>query len=427
MSIFDPAQVESAARADAAFKLSLRFLTGNIRFKVGDEAYLLVVSDGDFVSFGVDSDRARPANLTFSAPAGEWEKLLAPEATLPGYQHLLYSDGRAGIQRDGDMVEDIAPFARAMHEFYRILRKVVGGVEIDGVLPRVDRDFDSAVGRYVYLHIDGVQHRIYYEESGSGSIPLIMQHTAGADSGQFRHLMEDPDFQKHYRMIAYDLPFHGRSLPPTSQRWWEEPFVLTKSVLFDLIFGLCERLGLDRPVFMGSAIGGMLALDLAYYHPDKVRAVIALNAGPPANFLADGLPMIASFSDPRVNGYWASSIMLANMAGTSRGALRRELAWVYGQSAPGVSEAALHYYATDHDLSLEQAASIDTSKVPVYLFTGQDDIMANDWGSPLLANAMKNSPFKMLQKLGHFGAAENPEAFKADIWPTLREIATVDA
>lgn len=424
MPFLDPALVKATASDDAAFKLSLRFLTGTIRFNVGDESYLLEVREGEFIDFRVDDGGRGEANVTFTAPTAEWEKLLAPEATAPGYQHLLFSDGRSGIQREGDMIEDIAPFARVLNEFYRILRKVVGGVEMDGVLPRVDRDFDTAVGRYAFLRIDGVQHRIYFEEAGSGPVPLIMQHTAGADSGQFRHLMEDPDFQKHYRMIAYDLPFHGRSLPPTSQRWWEESFVLTKGVLFDLILGLCERLDLDRPVFMGSAIGGMLALDLAYYHPDKFRAVIALNAGPPATFLADGRDMIESFSDPRVNGHWAASIMLANMAGTSRGAYRRELGWIYGQSAPGVSEAALHYYAIDHDLSLEQAATIGTDKVPVYLFTGQDDIMANDWGTPQLAKAMDGTPFKMLQKLGHFGAAENPEAFKADIWPTLREIAT---
>lgn len=41
---------------------------------------------------------------------------------------------------------------------------------------------------------------------------------------------------------------------------------------------LAEVLGLDRPVFIGSSIGGNIALDLARYYPDRYRAVIAVEA-----------------------------------------------------------------------------------------------------------------------------------------------------
>ena len=50
---------------------------------------------------------------------------------------------------------------------------------------------DAAVGRYVYLTINDVEYRVYYESNGSG-IPLICQHTAGAHGFQWRHLLEDP-------------------------------------------------------------------------------------------------------------------------------------------------------------------------------------------------------------------------------------------
>ena len=39
---------------------------------------------------------------------------------------------------------------------------------------------------------------------------------------------------------------------------------------------LAAALQLDRPVFIGSSIGGMLAVDLARYHPQEFRAVIGL-------------------------------------------------------------------------------------------------------------------------------------------------------
>jgi hypothetical protein len=34
--------------------------------------------------------------------------------------------------------------------------------------------FDVATGRYVYLAIDGVEYRVYFEEAGAG-IPLLLQ------------------------------------------------------------------------------------------------------------------------------------------------------------------------------------------------------------------------------------------------------------
>ena len=83
--------------------------------------------------------------------------------------------------------------------------------------------FDAAVGRYVYLTIDDVEYRVYFEETGHG-IPLLLQHTAGADARQWRHLLEDVELQAHFRLIAYDLPYHAKSVPPISVEWRAEEY-----------------------------------------------------------------------------------------------------------------------------------------------------------------------------------------------------------
>ena len=72
---------------------------------------------------------------------------------------------------------------------------------------------DTAIGRYMHVEIEGRPHRIYFEEAGAG-IPLLCLHTAGADARQYRHLLEDPDVTKGYRVIAFDMPWHGKSNPP---------------------------------------------------------------------------------------------------------------------------------------------------------------------------------------------------------------------
>ena len=47
-------------------------------------------------------------------------------------------------------------------------------------------------GKYMYVDFGGVEHRVYFEEAGQG-VPVLLQHTAGSDSRQWRHLLEDPE------------------------------------------------------------------------------------------------------------------------------------------------------------------------------------------------------------------------------------------
>ncbi len=78
-------------------------------------------------------------------------------------------------------------------------------------------EIEPIVGRYIHLTLGGRPHRVYFEEAGEG-IPLVCLHTAGADNRQFRHLMVDPAITSHFRIIAFDLPWHGKSTPPAG---WE--------------------------------------------------------------------------------------------------------------------------------------------------------------------------------------------------------------
>ena len=85
---------------------------------------------------------------------------------------------------------------------------------------------DPMVGRYLRLAIDGVAHRLYFEEAGSeAGIPLVCLHTAGADNRQYRHLLADPEVTRRFRVLAFDMPWHGKSTPPDG--WEREEYRLT--------------------------------------------------------------------------------------------------------------------------------------------------------------------------------------------------------
>jgi pimeloyl-ACP methyl ester carboxylesterase len=249
-----------------------------------------------------------------------------------------------------------------------------------------------------------------------------LQHTDGSDGRQWRHVLEDPDYQKVCRMIAYDMPYHGKSVPPDTQRWWEQEYKLTRDFAMDTVIAVGRRLKMERPVFMGCSIGGLLAPDLAYYHPDEFRAVIGINGGLAMEYTSTP-EFEGAWSNPKVGGQWKGAGMRSNTAPTSPEAYRRETSWVYSQGAPPVMEGDVHYYMREHDLTADQARHIDTSKVAVYLLTGEYDALNHDRGTALLANAIPGSYFRMIPGLGHFGPSENPEDFKKELLPVLQQIA----
>ena len=275
--------------------------------------------------------------------------------------------------------------------------------------------FDAATGRYVHLDIAGVEYRIYFEENGAG-IPLLLQHTAGADARQWRHVLEDPELARCFRMIAYDLPYHGKSLPPSGIAWWKEEYRLTKEFLMRVPLALSQALGLERPAYMGSSIGGHLALDLALHHPDEFRAVIGLEAAAatPGGYLE-------IWNHPRVSNAFKASVMYGLMSPTAPEACRRETAWGYSQGAPPVFKGDLYYHDVDHAMG-ETARQIDTSKVAVYLLTGE-----YDWSTPpvltqAVAEQIPGAFYQTMEGLGHFPMSEDPEQFLRYLRPVLEKI-----
>jgi pimeloyl-ACP methyl ester carboxylesterase len=275
--------------------------------------------------------------------------------------------------------------------------------------------FDAATGRYIYLDIAGVEYRVYFEEHGGG-IPLLLQHTAGADGRQWRHVLEDAQLARRFRMIAYDLPYHGRSLPPTGIAWWKLEYRLTKDFLMRVPVGLSRALELERPVYMGSSIGGHLALDLALHHPEKFRAVIGLEAAAatPGGYLE-------ILNHPRVSNAFKASLMYGLMSPTSPESSRREVAWGYSQGAPPVFKGDVYYHDIDHTMG-DTARQIDTSKVAVYLLTGE-----YDWNTPpalsqAVAEQIPGAFYQTMEGLGHFPMSEDPQRFLRYLRPILEKI-----
>jgi pimeloyl-ACP methyl ester carboxylesterase len=180
---------------------------------------------------------------------------------------------------------------------------------------------------------------------------------------------------------------------------------------------LSRELALERPVFMGSSIGGHLAIDLALHHPDAFRAVVGLEA-------AEATPggYMPIWYHPRISNDFKAAVMYGMMAPTSPEAARHETSWVYSQGAPAVFKGDLFYYSVDHDLT-KTAEQIDTSKVAVYIACGEYDWSSTPAMGRALADRIPGAKYFDMLGLGHFPMSENPALFRQYIAPVLDEIA----
>jgi pimeloyl-ACP methyl ester carboxylesterase len=276
----------------------------------------------------------------------------------------------------------------------------------------------DVTGRYVYLDVQEVEYRVYFEESGEG-IPVVLQHTAGCDSRQWRHVLEDPDFTSRYRLIAPDVPFHGRSLPPESQEWWTEEYTLHQDFFLAFQVALVEALGLERPIYAGCSMGGHLAPDLALHHPGLFRAAIGIEAGLHSHGVERILPWLYH---PRINNDSKPALMHTLCAPQSPERYKRETTYVYSQGAPAVFKGDLNYYVIEHDLT-EDAKKIDTSQTALYILNGEYDWSAPPAAGEALAAEVNGATSIVMEGLGHFPMSENPEAFKKYFLPLLDQAA----
>lgn len=153
--------------------------------------------------------------FTLLASPEHWEQFFqsTPVAPFQSYWGMFGMNiKQEGIQIQGDQQS----FNQHAHIWRRILEVLheayCGPMKID---EQPEEDEDSITGRYVYI-ITPLWGRckIYYEESGSGDQEVVFLHTAGADSRQYHGVMNNITMREMCRMIAFDLPAHGRSFPP---------------------------------------------------------------------------------------------------------------------------------------------------------------------------------------------------------------------
>src|SRR3546814_9620343 len=81
--------------------------------------------------------------------------------------------------------------------------------------------------------------------------------------------MTAPAVTEHYRVIAFDLPWHGKSNPPAG--FHDEEYRLTTATYTEAILAVADALELDRPPLIGCSLGGRIVLQLEAHTARRFR------------------------------------------------------------------------------------------------------------------------------------------------------------
>jgi pimeloyl-ACP methyl ester carboxylesterase len=377
----------------------------------GEETTVFVLQDGRMA--GGDGTPA----FTLAAPAETWARFLQP--VPPRHHHgifaMMYRLPEFAIRGDQLAFMQFAHIARRVLEVGKWLALGEALPVPVTLQPRTGaRAVPAVAGFYVPITVRGVTYEIYYETAGTGRDVLCM-HTAGADARQFHGLMADPRVTANHRLVAFDLPWHGKSPPPEGAipGSWR----LNTDLYVDLIMGFIAAARLDKPVALGASMSGEICLELAYRHPDAFTGIIACEACDKIN-----QRQTVWAAHPQVNqAVFVPEWIRALSAPQSPAEYTEQITWHYGQGGPAVFFGDIAFYSGDWD-ARERVGRIDTNRCPLFMLTGEYDYSCTIELSQATAAKIPGVRFQPMPGIGHFPFAENPKLFADYFVPILDEL-----
>jgi pimeloyl-ACP methyl ester carboxylesterase len=117
-------------------------------------------------------------------------------------------------------------------------------------------------------HLDLHGERVAYVDEGSGEVLLLLHGMAGS-SQTWRSVIKP--LSRQFRVIAPDLPGHGESTKPRSDYSLGAFAVLLRDLL--------DELGVTRATIVGHSLGGGVAMQFLYQHPDYAQRLILIGSG----------------------------------------------------------------------------------------------------------------------------------------------------
>ena len=238
---------------------------------------------------------------------------------------------------------------------------------------------------------------------------LLLIHALGTDHRFWSEAL--PGLADHYFCIMPDLQAAGEQpLPPKPVELEEHCADLAE---------LLQSLDIKKAVFIGCAIGGMIAAALAARHPELAAGVVMTNPGVRN---ADEVKGVLRARVDQVRAEGMASLLPAAAERSFHGMPRDRRYDLYveryaAQSAEGYALSVLGF------LDIDIRPDLPKVKCPLLLVPGGNDTLMPADGAQIVASLAPQAEIVRLEEAAHFIPFQAPERFLATIKPFLAEKA----
>lgn len=250
------------------------------------------------------------------------------------------------------------------------------------------------------VNVDGL--RLSVLEAGTGD-PIVFVHGVVTTSNIFPKYVGA--YAPEFRGIAVDLRGYGDSEKPATG------FTIERFAR-DLI-GLADALEIEKAVWVGVSMGGMILQQLALDHPERVRALVLVSTTDGAMILDQDIPTIGHARDYREvsKRMIVESFPAGTLPKTYQPLLERIPTWngsVIREALTSMSQFHVH-------------GRLSAIAVPTLIMVGAKD----DVATPAIAMGIQGQiPGAQLVEFntGHFMMAEDPDRFRIVLGDFLAQL-----
>jgi pimeloyl-ACP methyl ester carboxylesterase len=272
-----------------------------------------------------------------------------------------------------------------------------------------------------FVDLPGGFHVHYQDEGDPGRPLLVLLHGFGDSFTSWEGWVRE--LTPKFHVISVDFPGHGLTRAP-------DGYLLGSDGLADFVDAFAAKLALPRFAVAGNSMGGGAAWQLAVRHPDRIDALILVDA---AGFPNEKPPAEVPLAF-KILQYPIGRAILRNIdnrplidAGLKTDVYDKSVItpalvdrWAEFQRAPGHRAILMALNPRAHtQATLELLATI---KVPTLVLHGASDVLIEPASAHKFAAAIPGAKLIMYAQVGHLPQIEIPQRSAADVTAFLETL-----
>ncbi len=253
---------------------------------------------------------------------------------------------------------------------------------------------------------------IYYETERRDNAKdwVVFLHGAGVDHRMFAEQLRA--VPEEFNILRWDARSHGKSLPSSAR------FSMVQ--LLEDLLKLMEKENIGSAVFIGQSMGGNLAQEMAYYHPEKVKGMVLIDCTNNSGRLSFSEKLMLSVTKPLLLLYpWKMLVRQSADACSVKPEVRDYVEQCFREiGKETLIEILLEVTKCLHE---DRGYRI---RVPFLLLCGDNDRSGNI--RKIAGNWAASEPeccFHMISNAGHNSNQDHPEEVNRHIEKYLRQLS----